>query len=360
MRFTLLIVAALSLCAGSAEAQLTGYWTDDLGGKYRVRQQGDRVCWFMDGSPESLNVFCGTLVAGTIRGDWVDVPGARTSSSGQITLRVENNDRIIKVASSGYDASILTRDGSASTLPTESGRGGVPAGARTITWKTNGHELGMSSAGQTIVVYCPPGTPDITFGSDVYTGDSSVCTAAAHAGLLSRTSGGSAVVTWRERHEGFASTTRNGITTSPWPGEYGATFSVSSTLGDQPNGFTLPGSNLTPPTTSTSTVEAVAPPRSVSWKTRGTELGMTEVGQRVTVVCPKLGDPDIAFGTDVYMGDSSICTAAAHVGVITREAGGTVTVEWRGPGNDFPSTTRNGITTSPWLASYSTSFSIVN
>jgi hypothetical protein len=51
------------------------------------------------------------------------------------------------------------------------------------------------------------------------------------------------------------------------------------------------------------------------------------------------------WGTDVYTDDSSVCTAAVHVGKITIDAGGPVEIEIR-PGQDsYQGSQRNGITT---------------
>ena len=95
----------------------------------------------------------------------------------------------------------------------------------------------------------------------------------------------------------------------------------------------------------------------VTWYTKGNSS--TLVGQRVSFLCPPLG-PDgyqSIWGTDVYTYDSGICLAGAHVGVITRERGGVVTIEKRPGQSTFPATTRNGIA-SQGYASYSESFAV--
>ncbi len=52
--------------------------------------------------------------------------------------------------------------------------------------------------------------------------------------------------------------------------------------------------------------------------------------------CPPNGTlSNSVWGTMIYTDDSSICTAAVHSGVITREAGGTVRVYVHGPRNGF-------------------------
>ena len=86
-----------------------------------------------------------------------------------------------------------------------------------------------------------------------------------------------------------------------------------------------------------------------AWRANATpHRGMD--GQQFEYECPAGGEPDTVWGTDVYTDDSSVCTAAVHVGLITLEEGGTVTIEIR-PGEDsYESSERNGIETSPYPA----------
>lgn len=80
------------------------------------------------------------------------------------------------------------------------------------------------------------------------------------------------------------------------------------------------------------------------------------LGTRFRYLCPPEGAARSAWGTDVYTNDSSICTAAAHVGRITVEAGGEVVIVME-PGRDaYVGSTRHGITTRDWPA-WSCSFS---
>jgi LCCL domain len=78
-------------------------------------------------------------------------------------------------------------------------------------------------------------------------------------------------------------------------------------------------------------------------------------GERFEYDCPAGGLLRFVWGTDVYTDDSSVCTAGVHVGVITLEDGGTVTIEIR-PGQDaYEATERNGVSTldyGPWGGSY--------
>jgi len=89
---------------------LTGFWQDNAGGKYEIRQVGNQMFWLDDARPRYANVFYGTISGNTIHGTWADLPGGRTNHTGSIDLRVESNDRISKISSSVYfGGSVFTR-----------------------------------------------------------------------------------------------------------------------------------------------------------------------------------------------------------------------------------------------------------
>ena len=66
-------------------------------------------------------------------------------------------------------------------------------------------------------------------------------------------------------------------------------------------------------------------------------------GQTYTFRCPEAGTENLIWGSDVYTQDSSICTAAVHVGRISLARGGIVTIEFRPGRSTYGSTVRNGI-----------------
>jgi hypothetical protein len=75
------------------------------------------------------------------------------------------------------------------------------------------------------VCRCKPAHGDGSlWGTDVYTGDSSTCTAAIHAGVVSRQGGMITVVTMPGQRS-YAGTTRNGVTSGEW-GAFGSSFRV--------------------------------------------------------------------------------------------------------------------------------------
>jgi len=71
---------------------------------------------------------------------------------------------------------------------------------------------------------CPPdgGLSDI-WGTDVYTDDSSICTAAVHSGLLRRETGGRVRILVQPGREQYEGSTRNGIVSADyghWDGSF--------------------------------------------------------------------------------------------------------------------------------------------
>ena len=96
---------------------LTGLWRDDTGGGavYRLRQVGNWLYWLVDGTPKGsyVNISYGQISGNTITGMWVDMPGSPTLSGGTLTLRIESNDRLVKVGTSGYGAQAWIRVSSA-------------------------------------------------------------------------------------------------------------------------------------------------------------------------------------------------------------------------------------------------------
>lgn len=92
---------------------LTGLWRDDTGGGaiYRLRQVGNWLYWLVDGTPKGsyVNLSYGQISGSTITGTWVDMPGSPTLSGGNLVLRIESNDRLVKVGASGYGAQAWVR-----------------------------------------------------------------------------------------------------------------------------------------------------------------------------------------------------------------------------------------------------------
>jgi hypothetical protein len=90
-----------------------------------------------------------------------------------------------------------------------------------------------------------------------------------------------------------------------------------------------------------------------------------QIGQRYTYQCPPAieevaGQSDNVsgnnvWGTTTYTDDSSVCAAAVNYGLITIDAGGTVTIEIQHGYDSYTGSNRNGTTTEsygPWNGSF--------
>lgn len=90
------------------------------------------------------------------------------------------------------------------------------------TWSTNA----TTYRGQNIrVTYnCPGGgTAATVWGTDYYTDDSSICTAAVHYGLISFANGGRVTIEMRQGAASYTGSTRNGVSSNnygAWSGSY--------------------------------------------------------------------------------------------------------------------------------------------
>lgn len=72
------------------------------------------------------------------------------------------------------------------------------------------------------------------------------------------------------------------------------------------------------------------------------------VGQRVTLKFPPNGQVSSVWGTGVYTNDSSIGSAAVHMGLLTFEKGGEVTIEIRNGQASYEGSSRNGVSSSSY------------
>ncbi|HXG30667.1 MAG TPA: LCCL domain-containing protein [Thermodesulfobacteriota bacterium] len=91
------------------------------------------------------------------------------------------------------------------------------------TWSTNALEH-RGKNGQRFTYTCPPnGKPGSVSGTDIYTDDSSICTAAVHAGLITFASGGTVTIEIRPGRASYIGSRRNGVASGywdSWPGSF--------------------------------------------------------------------------------------------------------------------------------------------
>lgn len=112
----------------------------------------------------------------------------------------------------------LARAGEPVTVVTQPPATGTPA-----TWATTATAQ-RGRNGQQFTFTCPPkGSARTAWGTDIYTDDSSICTAAVHAGLITFPAGGAVTIEIRPGERLYGGTSRNGVTTSSysaWGGSY--------------------------------------------------------------------------------------------------------------------------------------------
>ena len=164
-------------------------------------------------------------------------------------------------------------------------------------------------------------------GSDIYTADSSICTAAVHSGLITYQQGGAVTIELRPGRSIYGCSERNGVTTSYY-GPYQHSFVFKT-----PNIEAL--------------VREADEQTPVLWNTSPAMVS-PETGKIYKFKCPPGGKEGNVWGTDIYTADSSICNAAVHAGKLAMDSGGSVTIELRPGESSYKGTTRNGIKTSDY------------
>jgi outer membrane protein OmpA-like peptidoglycan-associated protein len=177
---------------------------------------------------------------------------------------------------------------------------------------------------ETLTCMCPEGASrGAVWGSDAYTADSNLCTAALHAGAIGRR-GGEVTLRMLPGLPRYPGTSRNGVTTQNF-GPYAASYRfMNITAGPQ-----LCPDSMSAYASSDEVVPCVCTGEAV---------------MRSAAV----------WGSDVYTADSGTCRAARHAGVVPL-TGGNVTVRMLPGAARYPGTTRNGVQTSnygEYAASY--------
>jgi hypothetical protein len=198
-------------------------------------------------------------------------------------------------------------------------------------WDANATAL-RGLTGQRFVFTCPSyGSAQAVWGTDVYTDDSSVCTAAVLQGRITLAGGGAVTVEIRPGQSSYPGSSGNGITSnsySSWGGSYTLVAASPMTAGVA-NGGT-------------------------GWNASA-QAYAGFLGASFVFACPAAGAPGAVWGTAVYTGDSSVCTAAVLAGLITVALGGTVTAEMRPGQHSYTGSTRNGVTSESY-ASFNASY----
>ncbi len=217
----------------------------------------------------------------------------------------------------------------------------MSGGARMIQWTTNASAY-RGKIGKRLVLGCPAhGQHSSVWGTGIYTDDSSICTAAAHSGLLTVARGGIVTVEIAVRKPSYVGSTQNGVASGSW-GQYGGSFHFI-------------GSARALPTRPRLRLKGA---KTIPWNQTARHL-RAQVGKRFTFYCPSAGRVYTVWGSSIYTDDSSICSAAVHAGYITVTRGGRVTVELQSGQAAYQGSTRNGVKTASWR-NWSGSFIFLN
>ena len=92
-----------------------------------------------------------------------------------------------------------------------------------LSWHADATKYRGANGGQFTFDCLPGGSLNPVWGPDTYTDDSSVCTAAVHAGLITADDGGIVVIRVRHGLDAYEGSTRKGVRTSDydkWEGSF--------------------------------------------------------------------------------------------------------------------------------------------
>ena len=146
------------------------------------------------------------------------------------------------------------------------------------TWEAKATSL-SGTAGQTFTLACAPGgTAHTVWGSDIYTADSSICTAGVHSGLITYQQGGTVTIELRPGRAIYGCSERNGVTTSPY-GSYQHSFVFKT-----PNTEAL--------------VREADDQTPVLWNTSASMVAF-EIGKTLKFKCPAGGREGSVWGTEI-------------------------------------------------------------
>lgn len=217
-----------------------------------------------------------------------------------------------------------------------------------LTWRDSATRF-RAQAGAVLTFLCPPnGDPGTVWGSDTYSDDSSICTAAAHSGRITRAAGGVVQIQMAPGQPSYPGTVRAGETTRRF-GAFPGSFTIVG--GPRPGLVAVPVPQLNGAGVNIGGVQinvgGGGAPSPWSEKATG-HRGHN--GSSFTQVCPPNGTLASVWGTDVYTDDSSICSAAVHAGQITLAQGGQVTVFVHPGRPTYAGSARGGVTSMSFAA----------
>lgn len=225
------------------------------------------------------------------------------------------------------------------------GPDGQPAIA--IPWNANATAY-RAQMGATLTFECPPnGRAGTVWGTDTYTTDSSICTAAVHSGRIQLQTGGVVQILIAPGMPRYQGTLRGGIATFNFAG-YPASFTIVGGAAPGMIAVPVPGVNINGNginigglqinVGSGNSAQAQDPWRQNATSHRG------QNGTSFVHVCPAGGTFGSVWGSGIFSDDSSICSAAVHAGRLQQAAGGPVTVFVHPGRANYQGSMANGVT----------------
>jgi hypothetical protein len=208
----------------------------------------------------------------------------------------------------------------------------VPAAhsVKEILWNETAISL-IGNVEQDFSFLCPPnGTVGSVWGTDFYSSNSSICSAAVHAGTINARDGGKVQIKIRPGENFYNGTARNGVTSTRY-GQHKGSFVFLSSAGSPPS-------------------EQI---QILEWNETASNLD-GKLDQDFMYMCSPNGTvTNNVQGTDIYTSSSSICSAAVHAGIITAKNGGKVKLVISQGEKFYNATQRNGVlstrhTNHPW------------
>ena len=189
--------------------------------------------------------------------------------------------------------------------------------ADNTSWQANAAHL-RDNLDQDSAFECPAGGQlETVWGSGVYSDESSVCSAAVHAGIISTERGGTVTIRTRPGQTAYAGSERNGVTTQESGiGQRSFVFLSSAMPTNEP----------------------------IDWEYGVSDL-RGRLDQSFTFTCMPNGSIHNVWGSDLYTDDSSVCSAAVHAGLINTREGGPVSIRMISGQGAYTSTSRNGVST---------------
>ncbi|MEL6178347.1 MAG: LCCL domain-containing protein, partial [Myxococcota bacterium] len=181
---------------------------------------------------------------------------------------------------------------------------------RPLTCDTSIDDLGLA-IGTTETGQCPSSCDASTvWGTDIYTHDSSICLAAIHAGVIQRSSGGTAFYEVIGGQSSYVGSTRNGVTTLDY-GAWSKSFIFPAQTPSPSEDTGLGDTNVAPDTALTST-EDTSPNNDTAQINDDTEVVFEDAPTDTTEADTTDGD-DVGMDTlsDTNLGDTEADTTEA-------------------------------------------------